>query len=228
MAERIQAVTFDVGGTLIDPHPSVGHIYAEIASVTGAPAFDPGLIEGRFRAAWKAFPRQLHCADDWSELVDQVFHGLVPVPPSQTFFPQLYARFAERDAWRVHTDVRPALEALHHDGIRTAVVSNWDERLRPLLRRLDLDQHFDPVIVSCEVGSAKPDPAIFRAASTALNLPPQQILHVGDDPVFDLTGAIAANFAALLINRDQSDCTLPHIPALTAIPDLLRSRHFEP
>jgi putative hydrolase of the HAD superfamily len=78
------------------------------------------------------------------------------------------------------------------------------------------------------VGFAKPDPAIFRSASTDLNLPPQRILHVGDDPVFDLAGAIAANFSALLINRNQSDCSLPHIPALTAIPGLLRSRHFEP
>ena len=29
---HIQAVTFDVGGTLIRPWPSVGHVYAEVAA----------------------------------------------------------------------------------------------------------------------------------------------------------------------------------------------------
>ena len=31
----IRAVTFDVGGTLIEPWPSVGHVYAEVAAQHG-------------------------------------------------------------------------------------------------------------------------------------------------------------------------------------------------
>jgi FMN phosphatase YigB (HAD superfamily) len=34
----VEAVTFDVGGTLIEPWPSVGHIYAEAASKLGLSA----------------------------------------------------------------------------------------------------------------------------------------------------------------------------------------------
>jgi putative hydrolase of the HAD superfamily len=224
MPATIQAVTFDVGGTLIDPHPSVGHVYAEIAAgITGFP-LDAHLLERRFRTAWKAFPRQLHSAADWAELVDEVFRDLVPTPPSQSFFPRLYARFSDPDVWRVHDDVLPTLEGLRREGIRTAVLSNWDERLRPLLQRLQLAHYFDPIIVSCEVGTAKPDPAIFRFAAEALDLSPDRILHVGDDPSLDLA-ANRAGFHAVLIDRDHPDCALPHIHALTRIVEITR-RHF--
>lgn len=216
----VQAVTFDVGGTLIDPHPSVGHVYAEIASLHGT-EIDPALLDRRFRAAWQVFPRELHCAADWSELVDQVFVDLVQPPPSQTFFSRLYERFGEPQAWQVHPDVLPTLEALRRAGIRTAVLSNWDERLRPLLVRLNLAQYFDPIMVSCEIGSAKPHPAIFQFAASALNLKPQQILHVGDDPIRDLEGARAASLHGLLIRRGHPLDTHFHIRALTQIPQLL-------
>jgi putative hydrolase of the HAD superfamily len=221
----VRAVTFDVGGTLIDPHPSVGHVYAEMAaSITGS-QFDTDLLERRFRAAWKAFPRQLHSAADWAELVDEVFRDLVHTPPSRSFFPQLYARFSEPDVWRVHDDVLPTLECLRHDGIRTAALSNWDERLRPLLQRLRLAQYFDPIIVSCEVGTAKPDPAIFHHAAAALDLPPECILHVGDDPSLDLA-ASRAGFQAVLIDRNHPDCALPHVPSLTRVPELTRGQRL--
>jgi putative hydrolase of the HAD superfamily len=223
MLHPVQAVTFDVGGTLIDPRPSVGHVYAQVAADNGCAAIDPELLNSRFRVAWKAFPRQLHCATDWAELVDQVFHGLVEPLPSRSFFPRLYDRFAEAAAWRIHEDVLPTLEALQRAGIRTAVLSNWDERLRPLLLRLGLADYFDPIVVSCEVGSAKPDPRIFRFAAAAMNLPPQEILHVGDDPLFDLEGACSARCQALLIARSQTDLALPRIPSLTEIPNVLRS-----
>jgi len=222
MPERIQAVTFDVGGTLIDPHPSVGHVYAEVAATLGGRALAPEMLEQRFRAAWRAFPRQLHSPADWAELVDQVFDQLVHPPPSESFFPQLYARFSESDVWRLHADVIPALQALQRDGVRTAVLSNWDDRLRPLLDRLDLTRFFNPIIVSCEVGIAKPDPAIFQFACAALDLPPRSILHVGDDPILDLAAARRAGLQALLIDRAQPEGAIPLIPSLTCISDAIR------
>jgi phosphoglycolate phosphatase-like HAD superfamily hydrolase len=50
----IKAITFDVGGTLIEPFPSVGHIYAEIAAQHGHGKFSPEELNRRFVRAWKA------------------------------------------------------------------------------------------------------------------------------------------------------------------------------
>jgi putative hydrolase of the HAD superfamily len=226
MSQSIQAVTFDVGGTLIEPNPSVGHLYAEVAASPGAPSLDPDLLNRRFRAAWNGFPRPLHSRTDWAELVDQVFVGLVDLPPSQSFFPRLYERFSEPDAWQVHSDVIPTLETLHQLGIRTAVLSNWDNRLRPLLHRLGLAPFFDPLVISCEIGAAKPDPAIFQFAASSLNLPPQRILHVGDDPELDFAGASEAKLLAVLIQRAPLIGTFPRVHSLMEIPQFIQSRRF--
>ena len=50
---QVRAVTFDVGGTLIKPSPSVGHIYAEVAARHGRKKVSPETLNRRFAAAWK-------------------------------------------------------------------------------------------------------------------------------------------------------------------------------
>lgn len=66
-------------------------------------------------------------------------------------------------------------------GIRTALVSNFDTRLRRILRELGADGLFDALAISAEVGAEKPNPVLFGAACAALGLPPEQCVHVGDD-----------------------------------------------
>ena len=201
LAVQIKAVTFDVGGTLIEPWPSVGHVYAKVAAEHGFKNVSPDMLNARFRAAWKARPGFAHSRAAWAELVDEVFAGLVPDRPSRTFFPGLYDRFAEPDAWRIFADVIPALETLASRGIRLAVISNWDERLPGLLRTLKLDHYFETLAVSYEVGFAKPSHVIFEHAALKLGLSINTILHIGDSPEMDVCGAKAAGAAAFELRR---------------------------
>ncbi len=197
----IQGVTFDVGGTLIECCPSVGHIYAEVAFRHTGKSFDPALLNRRFAAAWKAASHFQHRRSDWAALVDATFLGLTDVPPSATFFPELYDVFAQPAAWHVFADVVPALTALEARGLKLGIVSNWDERLRLLLEGLGLQPRFQAVAISCEIGCGKPSVAIFNAAAAGLGLAPERILHVGDDVAKDLLGARAAGFQARLLQR---------------------------
>ena len=201
-APTIRAITFDVGGTLIDPYPSVGHIYSEVARVHGYPGISPALLNRRFAAAWRALRAFRYTRAHWAGLVDATFLGLVHPPPSRTFFPALYARFSEPGAWRVYDDVLPALAALAGRGLKLGLISNWDERLRPLLRGLNLSRYFDVRAISCEVGAAKPGRAIFRRAAARLRLPPEEILHVGDRLDMDVRGARAAGFRTRWLRRN--------------------------
>ena len=50
--ENVAAITFDVGGTLIEPWPSVGHAYAEVAARHGVHVA-PEEITQRFVEAWR-------------------------------------------------------------------------------------------------------------------------------------------------------------------------------
>jgi putative hydrolase of the HAD superfamily len=200
----IRAVTFDVGGTLIHPTPSVGHIYADAAARHGCGDISPRVLNQRFAAAWARLENFSHTYAQWAALVDETFAGITQAPPSETFFPDLYARFARPEAWAVFPDVVPALEQLTRAGLKRAIVSNWDERLRPLLRALDLERWFQTIIVSCETGYCKPAPAIFHAAAEALQTPLSEILHVGDSLAMDGLGARATRMQAAIIQRAEN------------------------
>ena len=221
----IRAVTFDVGGTLIEPRPSVGHIYAAVAAEAGMPDLDPALLNDRFNAAWRTKTRFDYSREAWAELVKRT----VCCSPDQcdvvgAFFTRLYAEFGRAGAWKVHDDVRPALEALRGRGIKLAVVSNWDERLRPLLSSLELDVWFESIQVSGEIGFHKPEPRIFLRAANALGVEPSAILHVGDSRVEDLQGATDAGLRAVLIERAQEHRGPGEIGSLMELPVLLRKR----
>lgn len=201
LASDIQAVTFDVGGTLIECWPSVGDIYAEVAARHTAAKFSAAVLNRRFAAAWHAQKDFQHTRADWAALVDAAFDGLVKSPPSETFFEELYARFSQPQAWHIFQDVFPSLEALSARGLKLGIISNWDERLIPLLRKLGLARHFEAMVVSCEIGAPKPSPLIFQEAAQRLAVPPAAILHVGDSPEADVAGAEAAGMQAVLLWR---------------------------
>ena len=213
---EIKAVTFDVGGTLIEPWPSVGHVYADVAARHGV---DVGadILNARFRSAWSARKSFEHSRAGWEELVDEVFLGLCK-PPRETFFAKLYDRFSESGAWRVYDDVVPALDALASRGIKLAVISNWDERLRGLLRVLGLDRYFEAFAISCETGFPKPSPVIFEQAAIKLGLSADAILHVGDSAEMDVAAARAAGLHALRIDRSQAECEKDTLLSLAELP----------
>ena len=202
----LRAVTFDVGGTLLTPWPSVGHVYAETAQLVLGERFDPALLNERFIAAWRA-AHQLpggfnYSPADWAGVVRDTFAGLTPRAEAPELFRALWYRFSEPEVWHVFADVRPCLAELSGRGIRLAVLSNWDERLRPLLVRLDLARYFERTVVSAEVGTHKPAAAIFAHTARALGLPPEALLHVGDGQREDVAGASAAGWGALWLRRD--------------------------
>ena len=221
----IRAVTFDVGGTLIGVWPSVGHVYAEVAAGHGIKGLSAVSLNRRFSAAWRAAENFSHSRADWAALVDATFCGLTDRPPSQTFFGELYTRFASPGAWRIYEDVIPTLDALAARGLRLGIISNWDERLRPLLDRLKLAGYFETIIVSREVGSPKPSRCIFEHAIRKLGLPPDAVLHVGDSLAMDVRGARAAGLRALLLQRAGGMVRAGQIKSLRALCGLVGECH---
>ena len=219
----IAAVTFDVGGTLIEPWPSVGHVYAEVAASFRLAGLNPDALNRGFAAAWKRGSGHDYSRAAWQSLVNETFASAGAAQPSDECFNALYARFVEADAWRVFDDARPALESLRSLGLRLAIVSNWDERLRPLLDALDLTRWFQVIVISHEVGHAKPSPEIFLHAAARLHLPPASILHIGDSTREDLGGASSAGMLSVLLDRDRSKAAGQAIPTLALLPSLLAS-----
>ncbi len=197
----IRAVTFDAGGTLFEPWPSVGHVYSDVAAEHGWPGLSPANLNERFIAAWKSRGTFDYSRRAWAELVDLTFAGLCDPLPSASFFDAIYDRFKRPDVWRVYDDVRSVLESLRAGGLKLAIISNWDERLGPLLDRLQLAPFFEVITVSHFAGAQKPSAQIFMSTATQLELAPKAILHVGDSEREDFNGALAAGFRAAWLTR---------------------------
>lgn len=70
------------------------------------------------------------------------------------------------------------------------------------LARIGLEGHFRFCLSAREAGCAKPATRIFHAACRRLGVPPEAVLHVGDDPALDVAGAQAAGLRSAWINRD--------------------------
>jgi putative hydrolase of the HAD superfamily len=227
-AGLVQAVTFDVGGTLIDPWPSVGHAYSEVAARHDQAQLDPAVLNRRFLAAWQERPAAFdYSRAAWAKIVAGTLDGLSPLAGDDAYFSELYAHFATAKPWRIYDDVRPTLAALRRQGLKLAVISNWDQRLRPLLHALGLAHEFDLIVVSAEQGIHKPAPGIFARALAALGVPASAALHVGDSVEEDLLGARQAGLNALRLNRAAAapdDHTITSLFELAGRTGCLRAR----
>jgi putative hydrolase of the HAD superfamily len=176
-------------------------VYAEVAAQWGIAGVAAEALNRGFAAAWQVRRPFDHSRTAWQRLVNQTFAAAGAPQPSDDCFGAIYQRFAVASAWRVFEDAQSALEALAARGLRLGIVSNWDERLRPLLARLGLAKYFRASIISCEAGRLKPDPIIFMRAADELGCKPAALVHVGDSAREDVEGARAAGMRAVLIDR---------------------------
>jgi putative hydrolase of the HAD superfamily len=121
-----------------------------------------------------------------------------------------------------------ALDRLRAAGLRLGVVSNSDGRVAEALEAAGIRDRFDVILDSALVGVEKPDPAIFRAALTALDVAPEEALFVGDLYDVDVVGARAAGIEAVLLVAEAAaagpECR--RIDSLVALADdLLTGGH---
>lgn len=121
-----------------------------------------------------------------------------------------------RNAVTPYDDVLPALLRLNQKVALGTISNGFAD-----LDAIGLSSHFRVSIAAHRFGTAKPDPAIFHAACTALGIEPEQAVYVGDDPLLDVDGAQKAGLRAVWMNR--FDRSLPgHIA-----PDASCSNLFE-
>jgi putative hydrolase of the HAD superfamily len=124
------------------------------------------------------------------------------------------------DAWRdAQSPIAANLDVVRRlrPGYKLSVLSNADQTLRDRLLRLELHALFDDVVVSAEVGIAKPEPAIFLLAAERLGLRPAECAFV-DDWAPNVEAARALGMRAVLHVRDKGDRLEEQLKALGIVP----------
>lgn len=211
MLSKYKAVFFDVGGTLLKVHPSVGEVYTEHARPFGFDA-SADKVQEQFRLQWKrsggieSLGKQTGEEAEkqfWRDLVFSVFEHFGGLADFDSYFEHIYEVFERKESWRLFEDVAESglLEKLKRRGAVLGVISNWDSRLPVILQNMDLAGHFDFILASSMVGSAKPDKKIFLEALKKSGVQADQACHIGDDERADFDGARAVGMDAILIDR---------------------------
>jgi putative hydrolase of the HAD superfamily len=123
---------------------------------------------------------------------------------AEAAFRRLYDHFAQPSAWSVHPEAGVVLAALSERGLVLGMASNFDTRLRQVLRgHPALAPIWKRVVISSEVGARKPAAAFFHAVISAAECPAERILFVGDDVMNDHDGAASAGLVPLLLDPDS-------------------------
>jgi putative hydrolase of the HAD superfamily len=127
------------------------------------------------------------------------------IEPSDDLVDGLLRRDAEfsRTHTRLFDDTVPFFGWLRSQGILIALVSNCADNTRGLLEYLGVIPLVDAVVLSCEVGSAKPSPEIYVTALADLGVAAADAVFVDDQPTFCM-GAEAVGVRPIQIARDGS------------------------
>ena len=137
----IQAVTFDMGGTLVKASPSVGAIYSSVCADHGV-ALDETACNEQFEKHWLRRAARRQAGADrfssmeggeeawWASLVHDVLVGSgVPadsIPPIAKF----RSAFATAGSWKLLDGVVETLNFLAEAGCPMGIISNWDSQRR--------------------------------------------------------------------------------------------------
>jgi putative hydrolase of the HAD superfamily len=208
-------VFFDAGGTLLKVRQSVGTTYAEFAR-----RFGVELDAERVREAFPKVFRSLHIrqpgtipsnGDDrawWHEVVTRCLRigGWPEDKPTDAVFSALYDHYEQATCWVLFPETLGVLERLRSEGVPCYLLSNWDRRLRTILRGLGIDGFFADFVISAEVGCAKPHAAIYELALQRAGVAASEAIMVGNELEMDVEPALACGWrAAFAVERPQRD-----------------------
>lgn len=213
MTEEFDAVLFDAGGVLWDLRPRPHEVFADALRRTGIDCSGDRILDA-MRRADRLLDDEFATldgkdeADFWKRYDGVVLEQLGVQVDVENFAKDLNSTlrdvFSKVESWVPYPDTVPALEAVRRRGFTTGMVSNASELARRVLRNLDMEKHFDFVVISDEVGVRKPDRRIFDIALDKARTAPSRTLFLGDKPATDIAGATRAGLTGVLVDRNDT------------------------
>jgi putative hydrolase of the HAD superfamily len=211
---EIRALLFDVNGTLIDietdegmeeAYRAISHFltYQGIALHRGEVRdlyFQ--IMKEQFAASTETFP-EFDVVAVWREVLHRFATdytkslGAEKLQQMPLFLAELQRGIARKRlvAFPQTHEILARVKTSH----RLAVVSDAQSAYGlPELKAAGLADYFASVIISGDYGYRKPDPRLFQAALSALQVRPQEAIFIGNDPFRDVHGARQVGMKTIL------------------------------
>ncbi len=241
--KQYEVYFFDLYGTLVDIHTDESKVgfwkrMAAYYTVHGA-KYDAAALRADYRRLCAAETARLESAYPGAAVeIDllRVFRGLYEgrgISPDKALLADTAWSFrrASTTHLRAYAGAGELLDALRAAGKRLILLSNAQSCFtRPELTILGLEERFDHIYISSEVGFQKPDVRFFSAPLGELNLNPADCLMIGNDPVCDVGGAASVGMDAVYLHSGLSPRGAPRFlaEAVYALPqmDLKKLKHI--
>ncbi|MFC7164584.1 HAD family hydrolase [Halospeciosus flavus] len=196
---QLEAVLFDLDGTLVQYKRSPGEVLEEAFDAVGCNSLFS--VEDYY-ARYDEFAEK--CAS-MEELRSDCFAALAAANGYDRQRGRAVANAfnEERDQTRVELlpGVSDVLDELSH-AYRLAIVTNGaPDAQQQKINAVNLTQWVDETIIAGHDISPKPDPEPFDRALRSLNVTSTATVHVGDSPETDIAGATAAGIASVLVSE---------------------------
>jgi len=232
----MQWLIFDAVGTLIRPRTPVALTYHSYGATHGS-RLSIEDVRDRFSVAF-THSEQLSFVEPgepvpglttsepaercrWRWVVRRVFDD-VPAERTGPLFDALWQHYAQPAAWSLVDDADETLCALHRDGWRQGVASNFDSRLDGILRGLGLAPPIESIVVSSRIGWRKPAVEFYRHLIEACGVSADEICVIGDNYEHDVAGPRWEGMRAVLLNH-HAECDGPEcVRSLAALCAVLR------
>jgi putative hydrolase of the HAD superfamily len=209
----MRALLLDLYNTVVSSGPDAyrDEVNAALGTDVGA---DPATFARLFR---ESFPRRdIGATGDLEATVRAVAleAGVTPTDAQVRLAASRRHAFA-RDLLRPSPSTLAALDRLRADGWRLGLVTNCSVETPELWPSTPFASRFDALGFSCELGVAKPDPAIYLAVCSALGVVPADCVYVGDGADGELRGAANLGMAVIRTEEFQVSADWPPDPITT-------------
>jgi FMN phosphatase YigB (HAD superfamily) len=209
----INAVFFDVGGTIVDESRE----FQTWADWLGVPRHTLSAVFGAVIARGQGWDETFRVfRPDFDIAAERLLRAAAGHPET----------FGEED---LYPDARTCLTSLKDQGLLVGLAGNQPAYAEPILHGLGLA--VDVIGTSEAWGVAKPAPAFFERVISAGGGDASSILYVGDRPDNDVRPALAAGMKTCLIRRgpwghildlpDVAAASLFRIDSLDELPSLV-------
>ena len=195
---RLKAVLFDLYDTL-------AYLSSEVIQEARRELARLASVDAEAWAkVWRAnaMDRMLGKLGGMEDQIRLMLRGLGADPPAE-----LIVDLAEREnrAWgravTLYPEALPTLRELKRRGYKLGLVSNCSCQAGAVIHQLGLAELMDALVLSCDVGVAKPDTAIFLHACQALEVEPTECMFVADGAFTELDAAKALGMVAVKIEQ---------------------------
>ena len=213
----IQAIIFDIGGTLRERVPDEKYqaqALARMLDLLGKPDASPDYLDELARRfeSYSAWAQENLIESSEEEIWTR---WIVPELPRECIAPhavELMVLWRDRHGRATpRADLLPVLTELKTRDYRLGVISNTTSSVDVphSLEIYGVQSHFGVIILSSTSRRRKPDPEIFWEATHALGVEPARCAYLGDRISRDVVGSKRAGFAMAIIIEARGSMTEP-------------------